>query len=275
MIPPNLIDAYKKGSFGVFVGAGISQGSGLPSWQSLLKELIEDCKKNGTISTKKASELLKISKDTSKYLLIAEELREIMGADMQKYIQKRFDEDTLKPSLTLKAIIKLNYKFIITTNYDTLIERAFVEDGVVPNDITYKDAATINNNLLNSKSFLLKAHGDARRSWNEIIITEKDYRNIIYREPGYQSVLQVIFSMFNILFLGVSLNDPELKLLLGYIHNVFHGGSPQHFALMDKTKITPTEIERWRKDFQINIIPYDPKDDHKAVHDLVVELLNS
>ncbi|MCD8529596.1 MAG: SIR2 family protein, partial [Flavobacterium sp.] len=64
------------------------------------------------------------------------------------------------------------------------------------------------------------------------------------------------------IFVGVSLNDPELLLLLGYIHNIFHGGSPNHYALVSKDSVTTTEVERWRKDFNIQIITYDSQNNH-------------
>ncbi|MBK9567645.1 MAG: SIR2 family protein [Saprospiraceae bacterium] len=86
-----------------------------------------------------------------------------------------------------------------------------------------------------------------------MILTERDYRNIIYNQSGYQSILHAIFSTNSILFLGASLSDPELLLMLGYIHNIFHGGSPMHYALMANDIVTGTEKDRWKKDFNIEI----------------------
>lgn len=267
MIPEELKNEYKKG-LGIFIGAGISQGSGLPGWGKLLEDLINEGFDDGIIEESKKNELLELLNDPSKYLLVAEELRDIIQLD--KKIKKIFSDDSILPSDTLRKIIGLKRKFIVTTNYDTLIESALVEQRIVPNDFTYKDAADVNDNLFNGKDFLLKAHGDARKA--QVILTEKDYRNIIFKEAGYQSVLHVIFSMNTILFLGASLNDPELKLLLAYLHNIFHGGSPNHYAFMSQDNITKTEIDRWRKDFNIIIKTYDPKNNHEELEKLIDEL---
>jgi hypothetical protein len=273
-IPPNLAKAYKDGSFAIFVGAGLSRPSGLPTWEGLLNELITYSKDNLNLPDQKELELRALSKQPGKYLTVAEELKDIMSTDLQKYIKRRFNDSSLTPSVTLQKVIRLKAKFIITTNYDTLLENAFIlVNNRLPNQLSYKDAATINDNILSNEPFILKAHGDARSAPNEIIITEMDYRNIIYKEKGYQSVLHVLFSTCNVLFLGASLEDPELKLLLGYIHNIFHGGSPKHFALMDEEGLTSVEIDRWRKDFNIQISTYNPKDNHAAVEHFVDELL--
>lgn len=273
-IPPKLIESYKNKSFGIYVGAGLSRASGLPDWGTLLNNLIDFAKDNGNITDIKKEELKDLN-DPSNYLLLAEELKDILSSDLPKYIKKNFDNKDLKPSDTLCKIVQLDYKFIVTTNYDTLIEKAYAKVfSDIPNPLTYKNASAINYNILNNEPFILKAHGDAKSAANEVILTEKDYRNIIFKEKGYQSVLHVLFSTCNILFLGASLKDPELKLLLGYIHNIFHGGSPDHFALISKEEITSTEIDRWRKDFNINVITYDPIDNHKEVGSFVEKLMN-
>lgn len=272
-IPPKLKESYRNGSFGIYIGAGMSRASGLPDWGTFLDDLIDYSHANHHIDSAKQSELKVLNKNSGNYLLLAEELKDILSSDLPKYIKQKFDDKSLTPSDTLCKIVKLRYKFIVTTNYDTLIEKAYAKVFAdIPNPLTYKNASAINYNILNSEPFILKAHGDAKSAANEVILTEKDYRNIIFKEKGYQSVLHVLFSTCNILFLGASLKDPELKLLLGYIHNIFHGGSPDHFALISKDEITGTEINRWRKDFNINVITYDPINNHKEVEEFVDKL---
>jgi len=273
-IPPKLLESYRNKSFGIYIGAGMSRASGLPDWETFINNLIDYAHTNSFINDGKSDELKSLNKNSSNYLLLAEELKDILSSDLPKYIKQTFDDKSLRPSETLCKIIQLKSKFIITTNYDTLIEKAYAKVfSDIPNPLTYKNASAINYNILTNEPFILKAHGDAKSAANEVILTEKDYRNIIFKEKGYQSVLHVLFSTCNVLFFGASLKDPELKLMLSYIHNIFHGGSPDHFALINQEEITGTEIDRWRKDFNINIIPYDPKDNHKEVEEFVGELI--
>jgi hypothetical protein len=271
-VPEEIKKAYANGSFGIYVGSGMSVASGLPNWDTLLSDLCRRAKDQGVIDQGKRDELLSLIQQ-NKPLLVAQDLKDIYAADLYRYIKEIFDAPDLKPTATLVKLIKLRYKFIVTTNYDTLLENAYVQAfQKMPRPLTYKDASTINFNLLNNIDFILKAHGDASKSPSEIILTENDYRRIIFSEYGYQSVMHVLFSSYNILFVGVSLKDPELMLILSFIHTIFHGGSPKHFALIDEKTLTKTERDRWRKDYNIEIIPYDSHDSHIEVDNFIEQL---
>lgn len=270
----NIQKAIEKESFGIYVGAGLSMGSGLPSWENLLLELISILERKG-LAHSRIDEMRSLAMNPSKYLMLAEELRDLIQNDLEKLIRDRFEDKTKVPNSTHDVLVKLKSKFIITTNYDTLIEKALVKnfDNFFPTIYTYKDASSINYSLWNNDHFVLKAHGDAKTP-KEIVLTEKDYRNIIYNQSGYQSILHAIFSTNSILFVGISLNDPELLLLLGYIHNIFHGGSPTHYALVANNMVTSTEIDRWRKDFNIEILSYNPRDNHIEVQEFLQKVVD-
>lgn len=266
--------AINKNSFGIYVGAGLSMGASMPSWEQLLNELVDIIERKNIIPDR-IEEMRILSKDPGKYLMLAEEIRDLIANDLENLIRDRFDDKTKVPTTTHDLLVKIRSKFIITTNYDTLIEKALVRNFTnhFPTVYTYKESSSINYSLWNNDHFVLKAHGDAKTP-KEIVLTERDYRNIIYNQSGYQSILHAIFSTNSILFVGISLNDPELLLLLGYIHNIFHGGSPTHYALVPNDSITDTEISRWRKDFNIECIPYDPKDNHIEVSNFLQKILD-
>ena len=266
--------AIEKNSFGIYVGAGLSMGAGLPSWPQLLNELIDIIERKG-IANNRIEEMRQLASQSSKFLLLAEEIRDLIQNDLEKLIRDRFEDKSKQPTETHDVLVKLKSKFIITTNYDTLIEKSLVKnyDNYFPTVYTYKDASSINYSLWNNDHFVLKAHGDAKTP-KEIVLTEKDYRNIIYNQSGYQSILHAIFSTNSILFLGVSLNDPELLLLLSYIHNIFHGGTPNHYALVPKENVSQTEIERWRKDYNIQISPYNSIDNHIEIRHFIEQIIS-
>lgn len=274
-IPSELIEAFKTERVGLFIGAGISQAAGLPSWDGLLSDLIKRVEENQYLKNDKyIDDLKELSKDSSKYLTVAQELKDSLQDDFRKYIATKYDDDCPEPKDIHLKIIKLPSKFIITTNYDTILEDAYVKVFNKQAKVrTFNDSADISYDLWGNRSFILKAHGDASSAQQGIILTEKDYRDIIFNKPGYQSILQTLFSTKTILFLGSSLVDPELKMLLSFIHHSFHGGGPKHFALMDKNKMIEIEAENWRKNFNIQILPYDPHDDHVEVENFIDSLL--
>jgi hypothetical protein len=71
--------------------------------------------------------------------------------------------------------------------------------------------------------------------------------------------------MYSVIFLGCSLNDPELKLLLNYINAAFPEGGIPHYALMASEDIGTTERNRWKRDYNIRIIPISPDENYRDI----------
>jgi NAD-dependent SIR2 family protein deacetylase len=276
-IPTGIKEAFGKNKAGIYVGAGVSASVGLPIWNSFLKILIEKVEEINIVSAEKKKDLYSLLADNAKFLTLAEELKELLSSDFYRIITELFKETTPDPSDLHEEIIKLPSRFIITTNYDNLLEKAYIKIKMAePNKFSFYDATDLIYYLFNEKHFILKAHGDAGKARQGIILTEKDYREILFNNLGYKSILENLFLSHCIIFLGTSLTDPELLLLLKYVQNVFEGGNVKHYALIDKKHINQTEVERWKKDYNIEVLKYDPHDNHIEVlnflKDLSVEL---
>lgn len=266
-IPAPLLKAYSEKKCGIFIGAGLSMGAGLPNWFGLLRELIERGQNAGAMSIEKADDCRKLAEDPSKYLMLAEELREVLGTDFKTAIEEIFGNDGLEPTDThaLLPLLKKN-RFIITTNYDMLIERAFAAAKEFRQGYKYYEAHALLRDLYQRRFFLLKAHGDAQTAAEQIVLTDKDYRRLLYREPGYQSALQSIFTMYSVIFIGSSLHDPELRLLLNYVNAAFPEGGIPHYALMTADDAGETERRRWRKDYNMKVISISPDEKFRDIN---------
>lgn len=266
-IPTELMEAYSEGKCGVFVGAGLSMGAGLPDWSGLLEALIKKAEADHSISEDKAIECRGLAEDAGKFLMLAQELKEILGVEFKSVIEEVFGNSELEPTNAHKSLTELKRnKFIITTNYDMLIEKAFAARGEFRQGYKYYEAHALQRDLYKRAFFLLKAHGDAMTAPEHIILTDKDYRRILYKEPGYQSALQSIFTMYSVIFLGSSLQDPELKLLLNYINAAFPEGGIPHYALMTTDQVGDTERGRWKKDYNMRIIQISADNNYEDVN---------
>jgi len=268
-IPRKLSEAYLENRCAVLVGAGASVGAGLPSWEGLLTSMIAHAEGHGALDPPaKGDEYRKLLADPSKYLMIASGLKEDMHSYFDEFIVQEFINTKSQPTSFHKALVGAKkFQFVVTTNYDTLIERAYRSMGREEVTVcTFTDAGEVQRRLSSREFFVLKAHGDASRVGNGIILTDTDYRRVLYRERAYQSLLQAIFTMFTVVFLGASMADPEIKLLLNYVADAYTATSgPSHFALMTQEDITGVERQRWFKDLKVQLIPVSKQDNYSEV----------
>lgn len=133
-----------------------------------------------------------------------------------------------KPSPVVRALARLNFPLVITTNYDQLFEdalrtpkpsgpekRPFVsvydKDGNDPTREYPGDPVT-------DQPFIVKIHGDAQNS-ESIVITDEDYIQFVLRMSDKipYNPIPLTFSYFftrrPTLFVGYSLMDYNLRLL--------------------------------------------------------------
>ena len=270
-VPPELSEAISGGKCAVFIGAGLSSAAGYPSWKVLLNKLIKKATNRYNTNATQAKELNNLLADNDNLLMVAEELRERFGRDIfNKELVTIFDKD-LAPTKTHLKLMDIPFEFAITTNYDQLLERAYLKKhGKWPAAYPNSQPPEIADALWRGDYFILKAHGDVINRMS-LVLTEKDYREIINHRHGYRAALSSIFTTKTILFLGVSFADPEFKLLLGYLHDAFHGGRT-HFALVPSTEFSESIVNRWRKDYSIECLCYKPTKGHPEVYKFVQSL---
>lgn len=274
LIPEKLKQAYLAKSCGILVGAGASAGAGLPLWGKLLENMIDAGQAYGVVSLEKAAQYRILAKKPDKYLMVAAGLKDDVQVYFDEFMETTFIKPCPAPTGLHEALVALDkLQFILTTNYDTIIERAYRAKKPDVSVCNFKDSGEIQRRLWKREFFILKAHGDAAKMGDGVILTEGDYRNLLYRQRGYQSLLSTMFTMFTMLFVGASMTDPEITLLLGYIADAYTPSSGQcHFALMAKEDITTVETDRWLKDFKVQIIPVSKANDYAEMTEFLVAL---
>lgn len=273
-IPEKLKQSYLANRCAVLVGAGASAGSGLPLWGQLLENMIAAGEGHGVVQPEKAAQYRLLSKRPDKYLMVASGLKDDFGNYFDEFIESTFISPKPVPTQLHQALVALDkLQFVLTTNYDTIIERSYREKNPDVSVCTFRDTGEIQRRLSKREFFILKAHGDAAKLGNDVILTDVDYRNLLFRQRGYQSLLSAMFTMFTIVFVGASMTDPEISLLLNYISDAFTPSSgPCHFALMAQEDITQVEKDRWFKDFNVQLITVSKADNYAELTDFLMAL---
>jgi len=172
-IPDKLKEAYLANRCAVLVGAGASAGAGLPLWGALLENMVAAAFSHGVISADKANQYRGLALRPEKYLMIASGLKDDLRVYFDEFIEKTFIETRPAPTALHDALVALDkLQFILTTNYDTIIERAYRRKNPDVSVCTFRDNGEIQRRLSKREFFILKSHGDASKVTNGITLVQ-------------------------------------------------------------------------------------------------------
>lgn len=267
--PAPLLRHVKDGRTVLFCGSGLSAWAKLPTWKTLLTDMVKEASAESADESENAE--LKGLIESGKLLEVADHCREVLGP--QRYHEiltarlRGVDETIPEPH---RIIAKLPFSGIVTTNYDKLLERAYASSGGWPKTPTHMDIDSLGPLLFNQSFFILKAHGDIDNS-KSMVLTTRDYQNLIHSNPAFNAIFSAILMTRAILFVGYSLSDPDFRLLMDRQLTAFSGNIPPRFALMTGTG----KIERdvlWRS-ARIKVLLYD-EGKHEQVLDFLSALLD-
>lgn len=176
-IPQQLIETIAKGDAIAVIGSGTSLSCGMPSWEGLLNDLITECKKQ-IPEFEHAEELYEIL-STKGYLDVAETCQQYLtGSLYRDFIQKKFRISPSKKSPLLKTIISIPFAAIITTNYDTLIEKELERSNTHPHGspvYTHRNISQLAQLNGHKDFYIFKAHGHID-DIESIILSRSDYQ---------------------------------------------------------------------------------------------------
>ncbi|MFF3286470.1 SIR2 family protein [Streptomyces sp. NPDC003023] len=195
-IPLELAEQFGRGNGVVFVGAGLSKGAGLPDWQGLIDGLVEelpDCPPGAD------------HRDIAAYY----ELEYGRNRLVQR-IRDRLDTLHLQPTRVHQALAALPVQLLVTTNFDDLLEQAYRSERKPYTTVTRAVDAGF---WSSDRTQIVKIHGDLAIP-ESIVITSGDYEGITTDRPTLIRLLGATLQTRTVLFLGYSLSDPDLRILL-------------------------------------------------------------
>ncbi|MBI4232493.1 SIR2 family protein [Candidatus Peregrinibacteria bacterium] len=262
-IPDRLIVATRERRLVPFVGSGFSKQAGAdkyPSWTELLLTMLRDAKRRGEVDAI-TERHIKSMIHKGQHLMAAEALKSRMATDaFATLMEESFAPQNVTPSHAHRTLLLLNPRMIVTTNYDRLIENTYAEiKRQAMTVITYDESAKAQRRLQDDKererTFLYKIHGDVE-DISSLILSETDYRRLLYDSAGYNAVLGSVFIHFVVVFMGFSLSDPELLLTLGRMRHALKSQNTPDYVIVPDDNINAVQIERYREDFGVETILY-------------------
>lgn len=193
-----------------FLGAGVSASSagapGLPTGAQLAQSLAEECKYPGADKW----DLFRVCQ----YFSVARDAHAMRVA-----ISRKLLVPNVQPTPVHDMLAQLPFPWILTTNFDTLMERALQGAGKNPRVGVYERRANRSElePATEMEPLVYKLHGDITRV-DTLIATEDDVIDfaacLLQNNPDLPALIAKLFETTSLLFIGYGLRDWNVRMMM-------------------------------------------------------------
>jgi hypothetical protein len=262
------------GRAGVFVGAGFSRNAiaakpsprPLPLWSDLAVLLIDQLHPTHSASPAEREAALRRGQSTSGALRIAQEFEAAHGRQrLERLLVEHIDDLGWRPGKLHRLLLELPWSDVLTTNYDTLIERA----ASLVADRKYDLVCVPAEIPSSSRPRIVKLHGSLP-SVRPLILTEEDFRTYLQRFGPFVSLVQQSMMEHIVCLIGFSGDDPNFLYWSGWVRDQLGRSAPRVYLcgvlnlndaqrrLLHERNVTPIDLAPI---FPIDVFP-DPDTRH-------------
>lgn len=265
MLP--IAKAYTEDNLCLVLGAGVSADSHIPQWNELISKLMIRVIQNRILKDDKFSEkqieelsYLTLENQNTSPLIQMRFIKSALGINNIDFIN--LIHETLYNNLVdyntpiLDSIKELcigisgceeyksaHIKKIITYNFDDVLEQLLKRSPIYLN-VIFDNNGKYNPECVN----IYHVHGyipfasDSFKS--NIVFSEEDYHYMYNNMYHWSNITQINCFRENVcLFIGCSLNDPNIRRLLDV------SAKKQHYAILKRTKMKSDILKKMDKDF--------------------------
>lgn len=161
--------------------------------------------------------------------------------ELEACIKQALPDELIAPSELHKKLMRLNWRDVFTTNYDTLLERAAKDAGKKYAIVTNKETL-----LYQSSPRIIKLHGSFPNI-TPFVITEEDFRKYPKMFPEFvntvrQSLIENLFCL-----IGFSGDDPNFLSWEGWLRDIMGSRVSNVYMIDCKPEVPMAEIELMRQ----------------------------
>lgn len=267
--PESLVRELADGRAIVFVGSGISKNAlpTMPTWGQLLENLSQGLAKK--VDQELVSKLVRKDKLLDAAQIITDG---IVRADLNAELRRVFQIRPPPHSELYNTLLQFDLKTVVTTNYDEFLEKNFdhFSGGVAAYNVLKHTSRDLLDQLRSPQRTIIKMHGCITEV-NDLILDRMSYFSARHTNHGFFATLSALMMTNTILFVGYSLSDPDLQIILENIHgptNSAHG----HYCLLPKLEHR-SMVGAIKGSYNIKCIEYPPGE-HQMVRGGLLSLLN-
>lgn len=269
--PQDLVHDIARRRSVLFLGAGISKnasnaaGERPKDWGEYLRYAAGQVADLG-----KRAEIVGCI-DANDFLTACELVRKHLRPDtfkrtlLDEFVEKRFTHGQIHDD-----ICALDSRFVLTTNFEKIYENH--ANQVQHNTVIVKSYhdSDVADAFRRTQRVVLKVHGSVD-SPEKAIFTRSDYARARTEHGHFYQLLEALFLTHTFVFLGASMKDPDIQLLLENYAYRFSGSRP-HFMVMSRGSVPAAVLEIMESSMNLHAVLYDSANHHKELADSIKEL---
>ncbi|MBR3608112.1 MAG: SIR2 family protein [Lachnospiraceae bacterium] len=266
--PDNLVEELAYRRCLIFLGSGISatakndRGESPDTWGEFLNNIKAKMKNPKADDTAFVEDMLQ----KQNYLLALQAIADLCDSgEYSNYLKNQYLRGRYKHSKVHELIKDLDSKIVVTTNFDKLYESLCHEPEYLTFD--YTNTRSIIGSIKAPENLIIKAHGSIDDT-EKLIFTAKQYYQAQEKHPEFYHLLTALFLTHTVVFLGYSLNDPDINLLLQFLHNTANSSCPHY--MVDKAGNKPQLVKHWKDTYNVSLLEYG--DDYSYLESSLEEL---
>lgn len=266
----DLLDDLARQKVVLFIGAGTSKsakprgGGSFKNWAEFLTDA------NVHVKDTKIQAIIKDRIKYKDFLIASEILKKNLGERWVELITSEFQQ-AAKTSRLHKALIGLDQRIIVTTNFDKLIETAW-SDSLPKRHPTV--ISSVNHKVFrlfrNDEPYLIKLHGtiDAPES---IVFDKTSYQREAFANQFYRDLIGTLLLTHTFMFVGFSMDDPAVSAIVESHAYKFFDSRPHYIFTAGTPNISVDELSKTLR--KLFVIRYSPKNDHIALVEAVEQMI--
>lgn len=236
----DLIAALRDRNVILFVGSGVSNNLGLPTWGGLVTYMADELGYDRDIYN-----------SLGDYLTLAEyyEIKKTSIGPLRSWMDRTWHSPEIKieDSKMHRIIVEMGCPLIYTTNYDRWLENAFHHYNV--DFIKIANVGDLTK-LRDGVTQIIKFHGDFDDD-SSIVLTESSYFERLQFESPLDIKLRSDILGKTILFIGYSLRDINIRYLFYKLNklwtdSLYSGIRPRSYLFLSRPNPVQEEILRKR-----------------------------
>ena len=270
--PSTLVQRIVGGQWVLFLGSGVSMscinsaGTSPPGWSGLLTTLCQLIRDEQSRAV--GTSLI----EGYDYLGAADHIQYSLDQEgnvgaYQQAIRAAVDgpaNDRFEPSELIETLLSLEPGVVFTTNYDKIFEVA-ARNGFAVHPYS---STNLLDDLRLGEPVYVKLHGSTD-AIQDIVLTRTDYASITRKGRDVFKALDALSATSTILFVGYSLDDPDIQLVLQAVGR--SGMSPEAHFMLAPEPASPSRVPVFRESFGVSILTYQ-SGEHLAVTEALKEL---